>query len=99
MPTEKPDKEMVDLAVELIERKSGPCRPEEFVDHYHTALKELVDQKMKGHKIIAPPEEAAPRGSVVDLMAALRSSFKDVPSKPKVKTGAPAARRQAAARK
>ena len=47
VPNEKPDKEMVDLAVELIERKSGPFKPDEFVDHYHSALKELVDKKMR----------------------------------------------------
>ena len=82
---------MVDLAVELIERKSGKFDPEEFENHYHTALKELVDQKMKGHKIIAPHEEAAPRGKVVDLMAALRKSIGEVPAKPGVKTGKPAA--------
>ena len=92
VPNEKPDKEMVDLAVELIERKSGKFNPEEFENHYHTALKELVDKKMKGHKIIAPQEERAPRGKVVDLMAALRKSIGEAPAKPKVKTGAPAGR-------
>ena len=95
MPTEKPDKEMVDLAVELIERKAGRFEPEEFENHYHMALKELVDQKMKGHKIIAPHEEAAPRGKVVDLMAALRKSIGEAPAKAGVKT---AERRQSSGR-
>ena len=54
VPNEKPDKEMVDLAVELIERKSGKFEPEEFENPYHTALKELVDEKLKGRKIVAP---------------------------------------------
>ena len=48
VPGDKPDKEMVDLAVELIERKSGSFKPDEFENHYHTALKELVDEKLKG---------------------------------------------------
>jgi DNA end-binding protein Ku len=52
------------------QRKSASFKPEEFENHYHTALKELVDQKMKGRKIIAPHEEAATRRKVVDLMAA-----------------------------
>jgi len=99
VPTEKPDKEMVDLAVELIERKAGAFTPEQFENHYATALKELVEKKVKGQKIIAPHEEAAPRGKVVDLMAALRKSISDAPTKPKVKTGAPAERRQAAGRR
>jgi len=95
VPNEKPDKEMVDLAVELIERKSGKFKPEEFENHYHTALKELVDEKLKGHKIRAPKEEGAPAGKVVDLMAALRKSISDAPAKARVRTGK---RRQSAGR-
>jgi DNA end-binding protein Ku len=100
VPTAKPEKEMVDLAVELINRKSGKFKPDEFENHYATALRELVDKKMKGQKIIAPHEDAAPRGKVVDLMAALRNSIGEGPAKAKVKAGAPpAARRQAAGRR
>ena len=95
VPGDKPDKEMVDLAVELIERKSGSFKPDEFENHYHTALKELVDEKLKGHKVRAPKEEAQPGGRVIDLMAALKKSIGEAPSKAKVKTGAPSSRRQA----
>ena len=95
VPGDKPDKEMVDLAVELIERKSGSFKPDEFENHYHTALKDLVDEKLKGHKVRAPKEEAQPGGKVIDLMAALKKSIGEAPSKAKVKTGAPASRRQA----
>lgn len=99
VPTGKPDKEMVDLAVELIERKSGAFKPEQFENHYHTALKELVDEKLKGHKVRAP-KEATSSGKVIDLMAALKKSISDAPGKPKVKAGgAPAQRRQAGRRK
>ena len=99
VPTAKPEKEMVDLAVELINRKSGKFKPEEFENHYATALRELVEKKMKGQKIIAPHEEAAPRGKVVDLMAALKKSIGEAPAKAKVKAGASpaAAGRQPAA--
>ena len=93
VPTGKPDKEMVDLAVELIERKSGKFTPEQFENHYATALRELVNKKMKGQKITAPDEEA-PRGAkVIDLMAALRKSIGErgketkPKSKPKQKAG------------
>ena len=99
VPTAKPDKEMVDLAVELINRKSGKFKPEEFENHYATALRELVEKKMKGQKIIAPHEEAAPRGKVVDLMAALKKSIGEAPAKAKVKAGAPPAPRSAAGRR
>jgi DNA end-binding protein Ku len=100
VPTGKPDKEMVDLAVELIERKSGKFKPEEFENHYAMALRELVDKKLKGQKIVAPHEEAAPRGNVVDLMAALRKSIGEGSEKPRVKAGSPpAGRRQASSRR
>jgi DNA end-binding protein Ku len=76
VPSVKPDKEMVDLAVELIGRKSGPFKPDQFEDHYATALRELVQKKMKGHKIKAPHEETASSGAkVIDLMSALRKSI------------------------
>jgi DNA end-binding protein Ku len=99
VPTAKPDKEMVDLAVELIGRKSGKFKPEEFENHYAMALREIVDKKLKGQKIIAPHEEAAPRGKVVNLMAALRKSIGEAHGKARVKAGAsPAGRRQASGR-
>lgn len=76
VPNAKPDKEMVDLAVELIERKAGEFTPDEFEDHYATALRALVDKKLKGQKIKAPHEEAAPGSAkVIDLMSALRKSI------------------------
>jgi DNA end-binding protein Ku len=85
IPTTKPEKEMVDLAVQLIGKKSGPFKPDAFQDHYATALRELVQQKLKGRKIIAPSEESRPKGgNVVDLMEALRRSVGGKPS-PKAK--------------
>lgn len=76
VPSGKPDKEMVDLAVELIERKSGKFTPDQFKNHYAEALRDLVNKKLKGQKIIAPHEEVAPGGAkVIDLMAALRKSI------------------------
>ena len=76
VPKVKPDKEMIDLALQLIEKKSGPFNPEKFQDHYATALRDLVQEKLKGHKIIAPHEDARPQGSnVVDLMEALKRSI------------------------
>lgn len=76
VPKVKPDKEMIELALQLIEKKSGPFNPEKFQDHYATALRDLVQEKLKGHKIIAPQEDARPQGSnVVDLMEALKRSI------------------------
>jgi len=95
VPSAKPDKEMVDLAVELIGRKSGKFVPTEFENHYATALRELVQKKMKGQKITTPHEEA-PRGAkVIDLMAALRKSIGDKDGS-KSKSRAQAAKKKAA---
>lgn len=75
VPSVKPDKEMVGLAVELMKKKSAPFQPDKFQDHYATELKRLLQDKLKGRKIVAPHEEARPTGTnVVDLMEALRRS-------------------------
>jgi DNA end-binding protein Ku len=87
VPTGKPDKEMVDLAVELIGRKSGKFTPDQFKNHYASALRELVNKKMKGQKIVAPHEEAPSGAKVIDLMAALRKSIGEGKAKPKSKGG------------
>ena len=95
VPPEKPAKEMVDLAVQLITQKSAPFRPEKFEDHYQTALRELVQEKLKGHKIIAAPEQPRIKGgNVVDLMAALRASIEG--KKPPTKTKLSKSRRKSA---
>ncbi len=62
------------LAKELIKRKTGKFDAEKFTDTYETALKELVEAKMKHLPI---PREEMPktkRGNVVNLMDALRKS-------------------------
>lgn len=75
VPKAKPDKEMVDLAVELIGRKSSAFDASKFEDHYATALKALIQDKLKGRRIVAHAEESRPKGAnVVDLMEALRRS-------------------------
>jgi DNA end-binding protein Ku len=72
----KPDKEQLELAKMLIERKSGPFEPDAFKDHYEQAVRELLEQKKKGHKVVAPEEEAPKGAEVIDLMEALRRSVK-----------------------
>lgn len=75
IPKTKPDKEMVDLAAELIGRKASAFDATKFEDHYATALKALIKDKLKGRRIVAHAEEDRPKGAnVVDLMEALRRS-------------------------
>jgi DNA end-binding protein Ku len=86
IPDIKLDKDLVDLARELIQRKSGPFKPEEFKDAYTVALRELLDKKVKHEPIREAPEEPT-TGVVIDLMEALKRSLGP---------GAAAARRPAA---
>jgi DNA end-binding protein Ku len=69
------DKESLDLAKELIKRRSAKFNPEKFVDGYEVAVKELVDAKLKHLPIPKDEEEHAPaKGKVINLMDALRKS-------------------------
>lgn len=91
LPRMKLDHEMVDLATELIERKTGRFRPETFTDHYEAELRKLIARKAKGEIIVTAEEAEPPRGNVVNLMDALRDSLK--------KGGAPDAGKRKAPRK
>jgi len=75
VPTAKPQKDMVDLAVQLIDKKSGPFDAMKFEDHYGTALKELVQEKMKGRTVLAKEAERPASGNVINLMEALKRSI------------------------
>ena len=86
IPEANPDKEMVDLAAELIERKASRFDASKFEDHYATALKALIKDKLKGRRIVAHAEEERPKGAnVVDLMEALRRSVGGGGKKPPAK--------------
>jgi DNA end-binding protein Ku len=69
---EKVPKDMLELAVHIVETKKGKFEPEKFEDEYENALKELLRKKQKGEKIERPKEPA--RTNVVNLMDALRQS-------------------------
>ena len=72
------DEELLDLAKDLIKRKSAKFDPERFHDHYTEALRALIDAK-KNHVAVdeAPSGDEPDRGNVVDLVAALRQSLRD----------------------
>ena len=69
---EKVPKDMLDLAIHIVDTKRGEFEPEKFEDHYENALKELLRKKQKGEKIERPKEPA--QGKVINLMDALRQS-------------------------
>ena len=68
----KTDAEQLDLAKELITRKSAKFDPGKYHDNYIDALKELIAAKVKGQPL-APEEDEAP-SNVVNLMEALKRS-------------------------
>jgi DNA end-binding protein Ku len=70
---EKVPKDMLDLAIHIVNTKRGDFNPEHFEDEYEDALKELIEKKAKGERIEAPTPT---RSNVVNLMDALRASIK-----------------------
>jgi DNA end-binding protein Ku len=69
---ERVPKDMLELAVHIVETKKGKFEPEKFEDEYESALKELLRKKQKGERIERPKEPS--RTNVVNLMDALRRS-------------------------
>ena len=69
---EKVPKDMLDLALHIVNTKRAEFNPEAFEDQYEDALKTLIEKKAKGEKIEPAKERPAPR--VVNLMDALRAS-------------------------
>jgi len=92
VPSKKVDADLVELAEELIDKKSGTFAPEKFKDTYTVALRELIKAKQENR----PPkeiEEAPPASNVINLMDALKRSVKggspddEEPAKPKKASG------------
>jgi DNA end-binding protein Ku len=71
---EKIPKDMIDLAIHIVETKTGHFKPQQFKDEYEDALKDLLRRKQKGEKIERPKERAP--SNVINLMDALRQSVK-----------------------
>ena len=69
---EKVPKDMLDLALHIVNTKRAEFNPEAFEDQYEDALKTLIEKKAKGEKIEPAKERPAP--GVVNLMDALRAS-------------------------
>jgi DNA end-binding protein Ku len=89
------DAELLDLAKELIDRKTAKFNPAAFHDRYSDSLRDLIERKARSHKPIPVDEskDEAPTGEVIDLVAALKRSLAQ-------RTGAaPATTRKASASK
>src|ERR1700704_1242198 len=90
---QKIDKKELTLATSLVEQMITSFADIDTVDHYHEALRKLIDSKIKGKKVTAFEEiEKIPR---LDIRAALKKSLRASSRKPMVKA-APAAKKKAA---
>ncbi len=70
------DKEMVAMAHQLIKSKTGHFAPDQFEDRYESALRDIIEKKMKGAKI-TPAKSREATTNVVNLMDALKKSIAD----------------------
>lgn len=104
---EKPNEDQLDLAKELIKRKSGEFDPKKFKDLYQEGLKEIIAAKME-KRSPRLKEEKLPTGKVINIMDALKksleqsggkSSTKKSPSKKKPTAKKAAAKKKPASKK
>ena len=71
----KISKDMIDLAVHILDSKASHFDPSKFEDHYENALKKLVESKVSGKPQKAADKEERP-DNVISLMDALQQSLK-----------------------
>jgi len=89
----KLDKKELTLATSLVEQMVTSFSDIDTVDHYHEALRKLIDSKIKGKKVTEFEKvEEIPR---LDIMTALKKSLQASSRKPMIKA-APAAKKKAA---
>jgi DNA end-binding protein Ku len=91
----KLDKDMIDLAAGIVDKKKAKFDPSKFEDHYEAALAELVRSKKAGKKVQKAKPETKP-SNVVNLFDALRKSLAEDAGKSGGKTDdKPASRKKA----
>ena len=72
--TTKIDNKELDLAIRLIESLKGVFEPEKYRDEYQDKVKEAIDAKLKGKKVVKSKKRT--KKEVTDLMKALEKSLK-----------------------
>ena len=74
IPKVQIEEDQLELAEQLIKKKTAKFDPKRYKDGYEIALRELVDAKVNNQPV--PQDEPAPqRAKVINLMDALRSSL------------------------
>jgi DNA end-binding protein Ku len=103
IPAKSADPDLLEVATALIDKKTDKFDPKIFKDHYHAALRELIQRKLKAKGRKIEVEDEKPRketSNVIDLMAALKKSLGQAePAKPAPPAKKPRAAPAAAAKK
>jgi DNA end-binding protein Ku len=73
IPSVKADRDMIAIAEKIIAQKEEDFDPTKFDDRYEDALKALIEDKKKGHKIVRKDEPEP--SNVINLMDALKKSL------------------------
>ena len=97
IPRVEIEEDQLELAQQLINKKTAKFDPKRYKDGYEIALKELVDAKVNNEPI--PQDEPAPkRAKVINLMDALRSSLKSQAAEADDESTPPPAKKRVAAK-
>ncbi|HWN07777.1 MAG TPA: Ku protein [Pyrinomonadaceae bacterium] len=89
----KADKNEMKLATMLVEQMVTSLSEIDTVDQYHEALKNIIESKIKGKKVVEFEEvEEIPR---LDIMSALKKSLQQSNRKPMVKAAPAASKKKA----
>ncbi len=81
-PKPKVSEAELDMAVSLIRAMAKTFQPEDYKDEYQQALKQVIEAKVKGEKVVAP---VSPKVEIGDLMAALRASIEAAKKEPAIR--------------
>ncbi|HEY1299336.1 MAG TPA: Ku protein [Stellaceae bacterium] len=82
------DEDELAIMEQIITRRTRSFDPGKFVDHYQSALRELIDEKLAG-KLPEKPVERRP-AQVINLMDALKKSLAEASGEEAVEKRAPA---------
>jgi DNA end-binding protein Ku len=92
LTAEKLNKNELKLATTLVQEMETTLADVDTEDNYHSALKKLIDSKIKGKKVVEfEPVEEVPR---LDIMSALKKSLEASNRKPMIKAPATAAKKK-----
>jgi DNA end-binding protein Ku len=74
------NKDELKLSISLVESMASTLGEMDLTDRYRDALREMIDAKIAGREVVAPPEVKTP---VIDIMTALKQSIEQAKAKKK----------------